>query len=88
MLPMLTSTADESLLLPTGLDVAWWAFAVAVAATSLAALIRVARSSELTALARVFWTVLILLTPPLGPIAALVVVRSRRSTLHNRQVAS
>ena len=78
MLPMLSSTADASLLLPTGFDVAWWLIAAVVVLLVLGAFVRLARSSELTVTARVVWVALILLTPPLGPVAALLIVRSGR----------
>jgi hypothetical protein len=84
MLPSQASTADASLLLPTGFDLLWWLIASAVALTIVAALGRVVTSLELSPTARLVWIVLILLAPPIGPIAALGIVKSRRSTRQAR----
>jgi hypothetical protein len=80
---VLQSSGDSALgpLLPEVYDVVWWLIIAAFVLLVAAALVRIVRSRELSTSSRFIWVLLVLLTPPVGAVAALLLVRSVRSSV-------
>jgi len=83
---LLQSDGETSLgpLFPESYDVIWALVIAAIALLVVAAFVRVARSCDLTPTARVVWVALVLLTAPLGAIAALLLVQRVKSVPASR----
>lgn len=72
-------------LIPAGYDIAWSVFAFVVFALMILAVISLARSAkQLTAIATLAWTLVVLFIPVLGPVAWLSI--GRRSTVAQRHI--